>query len=293
MISVDVAVVGTPFLDLTFERLPRVPEVSEELLGTALHVGPGGAGMQAVALARLGMRVALVGPLGSDIGGGFLREVFQREGVDVVGEPQPGVTSTTALLSTPEGVAMATVLGEGEPTLDHVRAAGPGAVVTSLGRLHLAPAGTALYVVTGPLEVDRIDHPSLGELAGARAFMATSSEAAALAGAADPEDAARRVAAFGTTSVVTLGADGAIAADDSSVVRAAAPDVETVDATGAGDLFAAAYVWADLRGANLADRLAWACLYAGLSVRTPTALAGALYLDELLREGRDRGLIPP
>ena len=290
--SVDVAVVGTPFLDLTFERLPRLPRIGEELLGAALHAGPGGAGMQAVGLARLGLRVALVGPLGSDFGGGFLRAAFEREGVLVVGDDAAG-TSTTALLSTPEGVAMATVLEEGEPTVEQVRSTEPRTLVASLGRLHMAPPGAAVYAVTGSLEVDRVDRGALRALARVRAFVATRAEAAALTGRADPEEAARALSEMGTTGVVTIGAGGAVAVDGASVHRAAAPDVETVDATGAGDLFTAAFVWADLRGAALQERLAWACLYAGLSVRHPTALAGALRLDELLREGRDRGLSPP
>ena len=291
--NVDVAVVGTPFLDLTFERMPRLPGIGEELLGRALHVGPGGAGMQAVALARLGISVALVGPLGSDFGGAFLRDLLRREGVEVVGEPQPGATSTTALLSTPGGVAMATVLGDGEPSAEQVRAAGARAVLASLGRLHLAPEDTAVYAVTGQLEIHQFDRSTLDRLPGARAVVATAAEAAALTGIGDAERAALQLAAIGTVGVVTLGADGAMGAENAQVIRAAAPRVDAVDATGAGDLFAAAYVWADLRGASLPDRLAWACLYAGLSVREPTALAGALRLEELLREGTKRGLTAP
>jgi sugar/nucleoside kinase (ribokinase family) len=95
------------------------------------------------------------------------------------------------------------------------------------------------------------------------------------------------------TAVVTLGADGAIATEGDEVVRTGAPRVDVVDATGGGDLFVSAYVWADLRGAPLGHRLAWATLYATLSIREPTAFTGAVHLDELLSEGRARGLIPP
>lgn len=55
----------------------------------------------------------------------------------------------------------------------------------------------------------------------------------------------------------------------------------------------AAYVWADLNGAPLPDRVAWAGLYAGLSVRAPTELTGALGRDRFLEEGKERGLAAP
>jgi hypothetical protein len=52
-------------------------------------------------------------------------------------------------------------------------------------------------------------------------------------------------------------------------------------------------MWADLGGAPLRSRLAWATLYASLSVSAPTALEGALRLEALLAEGAARGLEPP
>jgi sugar/nucleoside kinase (ribokinase family) len=92
--------------------------------------------------------------------------------------------------------------------------------------------------------------------------------------------------------VVTLGPRGALAVENGREVRVDAPGVEAVDATGAGDLFLPAYVWADLNGLDVERRIEWAALYAGLSVRAPTAFAGAVRLDELLAEGAHRGLPP-
>jgi sugar/nucleoside kinase (ribokinase family) len=63
-VTVELAVVGSPFLDLTFEGLERVPEVGEELVARALHVGPGGTGMQAIGASRLGVATALVASIG-------------------------------------------------------------------------------------------------------------------------------------------------------------------------------------------------------------------------------------
>lgn len=109
----------------------------------------------------------------------------------------------------------------------------------------------------------------------------------------DPEGAARALAHHGTTAIVTIGSEGAAAASGDEVIRVPAPSVDAVDATGTGDLFVAAYVGSDLRGASLEDRLRWATLYAALSVREPTAFDGALRLEPFLGEGAARGLSPP
>ena len=66
-----------------------------------------------------------------------------------------------------------------------------------------------------------------------------------------------------------------------------------VDATGAGDLLVAAYIWSDLRGASAEDRLRWAVIYAGLSVTKPTAVAGAVDEATLIAEGAKLGLTAP
>jgi sugar/nucleoside kinase (ribokinase family) len=65
-----------------------------------------------------------------------------------------------------------------------------------------------------------------------------------------------------------------------------------VDTTGAGDLFAAALAWADLLGADAEVSLAWANLYAGLSVGAHTGTGGALRRERLIEEGERRGLPP-
>ena len=66
-----------------------------------------------------------------------------------------------------------------------------------------------------------------------------------------------------------------------------------VDSTGAGDLLVAAYIWAELRGADPAECLRWAVLYAGLALTTPTGVGGAVKEAELIELGVARGLAAP
>jgi sugar/nucleoside kinase (ribokinase family) len=291
-VTFDVAVVGSPFVDLTFVGLDRMPRAGEEIVARGLRVGPGGTGMQAIAATRLGLSTALVSPIGTDLGGKALREIFHEEGVTWIGS-EVDRSPTTAILSTPHGAAMATAPVEAEPSPADVARADPRAVVLSLGRLALRPPDARAYVTTGTLEVDAGVRPDDPSLDGARALILNEREALRMTSANDASEAARRLGGRGATVVVTLGTRGAVALEDASEARAPAPPVDVVDATGAGDVFVSAYVWADLAGLGLQARLAWACLYAALSVRAPTALDGAVRLEELLAEGERRGLPRP
>jgi sugar/nucleoside kinase (ribokinase family) len=90
-----------------------------------------------------------------------------------------------------------------------------------------------------------------------------------------------------------LGPDGAFAVvGDRPVAVDGVNAAAVVDTTGAGDLFAAALAWADLMGADPEVALAWANLYAGLSVGSHTGIGGAVTRDQLIAEGERRGLPP-
>ena len=290
MSTFDVAVVGAPFLDLTFAGLPRVPGPGEEVVARQLHVGPGGTGMQAIGAARLGLSTALVSPIGEDRAGEVLHRMLSAEGVEWIGR-RNGSTATTAILSTPDGSAMATAFDQTEPTAEDVATVGARAFVLSLGRLPLRPSCAIAYATTGGIELDAgVD---VGDVSfdGVRALIVNVREATRMTGTDDATSAARALADGIECVVVTLGPDGAVGFENGRSVRARAPDVDVVDTTGAGDLFVAAYVWADLRGLDAEARIAWASLYGGLSVRAPTAFEGAGSLEDLLAEGERRGLV--
>ncbi|MFE0513793.1 PfkB family carbohydrate kinase, partial [Streptomyces sp. NPDC058964] len=76
---------------------------------------------------------------------------------------------------------------------------------------------------------------------------------------APPEDWARLLLAGGPRSVVvTLGAEGALVADDRGVVRIPSAKVAAVDTTGAGDAFTAALAWRLGAGGSLAEAARYA-----------------------------------
>jgi sugar/nucleoside kinase (ribokinase family) len=157
----------------------------------------------------------------------------------------------------------------------------PRAVVASLDRLDVAPAGAALYAGAGQRDAERCAGRLPAGLAAARALLVNRVEARLLTGEADPSDAALALAETVRTAVVTCGAEGAVAAAGGALTTAAAPAVHAIDTTGAGDVFVAAYVWGDLEGLPLEERLRRAAVVAALSVRTSTGAGGAPTREEL------------
>ncbi|HJR96595.1 MAG TPA: PfkB family carbohydrate kinase, partial [Actinomycetota bacterium] len=246
--SIDVAVVGAPFLDIVFAGLPEPVTPGREVIARALHVGPGGTAMQAIAASREGATVALVAPRAGDFFAGLLETVVAAEGIRWIGPGAEG-TSVTAVLHTRDGTAMVTAAGREEPSPADVAEADPRAVVVSLGRRWLAPADASVYAVTGRVEIDA--GASLDAAAGAAALIVNDAEAAALTGHDDPEDAARRLADVAAIAIVTVGAAGAIAVAGGEVVRVRPSVASTGDATGAGDVFAGSFAASHVLGVPL------------------------------------------
>jgi sugar/nucleoside kinase (ribokinase family) len=289
--KVDVACGELAFVDLTFEGLDGLPGAGEERHARNFHRSPGGAAIVAIGAARLGLRAALCSPLGSDADGDMVRSALAANDVRWAGR-EVARTAVTAVLPADGERAMATFDPGEQVTAAELAAVAPRAVVLSLPRLDLAPADAALYATAGDAEARAEAAAPGARLEGARALIVNEREARLLTGLADAEQAARRLAERTPTAVVTLGPRGALAAGE-RLVHVPAARTPTIDTTGAGDLFTAAYVWADRLGAPLEERLRWAVLYAGLSVRVATAVAGAASEAALVAAGARVGLAPP
>jgi sugar/nucleoside kinase (ribokinase family) len=293
-VTVDLVCADPAFVDLTFVGLDALPAPGEERHSDDLLRSPGGAATVAIGAARLGLRTALASPLGDDAEGAFVREVLAREGV----QPPPRTaarTPVTAVLPHDGERAMVTFDPDERATAADVASFAPRAALTSLTRIDAIPADTELYVTAGDAEARALAGAPLPERAGAaRALLVNAREARLLAGAEHVADAALALAARAPRVVVTLGPGGALTVAGDHVVQVEGVEVrDVVDTTGAGDLFAAAYIWSDLSGATPEDCLRWACLAAALSVRVPTAGAGAQTIEQLAAAGSERGLALP
>jgi ribokinase len=165
-------------------------------------------------------------------------------------------------------------------------------VIVALNQLDLAPPGAHAYATCGDDDARAFAGRPPHDLGRARAVFVNRREALVLTGAGTPEDAAAQLGADAEIAVVTLGPDGAMAYADGVLVHAPGFEMDAVDTTGAGDLLCAAFVWADLAGADVETALRWAVLYGSLSVSVPTGAAGAVTLERLSEEANTRGLPP-
>jgi sugar/nucleoside kinase (ribokinase family) len=275
--------------------LEALPGPGDECFAGDLLRSPGGGAITAIGGARLGLKTVLASPVGDDIAGEFVRELLTAEGVEV-GPPRGRRTPTTVVMPVGGERAMVTVDPGVRATAADVARAEPRAVVANLELADLVPDGARGYLTCGDDDARAYAGGRLeGRLQATRALICDTREACILTGADSPREAARRLAELGPDSVVVnQGPDGAVAALDGRLIDVPAADVgRGVDPTGDRDLLAAAYAWADLRGAAPEDGLRWGILYAALSVLVPTGAAGAVSSEQLLEEGRRRGLAAP
>ena len=291
--SVDIACGELAFVDLTFPGLDALPAPGEERHAGDFLRSPGGGAITAIGAARLGLSAALVSPIGADAEGDFLRAALAAEGVRWAGR-KVARTAVTAVLPAAGDRAMATFDPGEQLTAEELAAVEPRAAVLSLPRLGLTPPDALLYATVG--DADARAGAGGGALPGidrAHALLVNEREARLLAGVEDAAQAARRLAEQAERVVVTLGPRGAMEVSRGEVFEARGLPCHAIDTTGAGDLFTAAYVWADLNGAGPVERLRWAVLYASLSVRVSTAVAGAATFSALAEAGARLGLAPP
>jgi sugar/nucleoside kinase (ribokinase family) len=288
-VAFDVVCAGAVYLDLTFEGLDGLPSPGEERWARDLRISPGGMANTAIGLARLGLRTAVAWPLGRDVAGAYLRAALEAEGVACAG-PSSARSSITAVMPFRDDRAMVSFEPPDTGRAEAVAQLAPRAVVALVDQIHLCPPGSLAYATTSHAHARTVQPWTVPAV---HALIANEQEAIGLSGAADAHSAACWLARQATTAVVTLGPDGALAVNGECLEHVPAPRGEVRDVTGAGDLFAAAYVWADLCGLGLRERLTWATLYATLSLSKVTAFAGAVGLSELYAAGRQLGLSPP
>ena len=287
--NVDAAVVlvfGSINVDVVVHT-PRLPAPGETLIGSTVDRLPGGKGAnQAVALARLGAIVSIVGAVGDDPDGAL--SVAALQGVDV---------TAVRTVDRPTGLALITVDRAGENTIVVVPGANELAVAPAPGgpaealvvqlELPLAVVAAAVAGACGLVVLNAAPAQPLPAalLAQVDVLVVNESEALVLSGAASVQDAlATLLHQVRRGVVVTLGAAGCLvgcgSGEAGAVVRVAGHTVPAVDTVGAGDAFVAALTWALLQGCDLPDAAVFGCA-AGAFTVTGVGARSSPSADEL------------
>jgi len=291
-----ITVFGSINMDLV-ATTPRLPKPGETVPGTGFTTAAGGKGAnQALAAKRAGAAVRMVGAVGRDEFAAPALDLLDKAGTDL---------SAVARVDGPTGTALILVGGDGENMIAVVPGAN-GTVSPDQARAALAETATRNILML-QLEVPVASVKAALESArahGVRTVLNTApliEEAAELAQLADiviaNETEFERLVGrdnlsadtredmlldmhrkTGQVLIITLGADGVVAAEGGTLHRTQGLKIEPVDTVGAGDTFCG-YLAASLdaglpfdkalRRAAVAGSLA--CLKAGAQPSIPTA----------------------
>ena len=284
-----ICVLGALHLDLTVD-VDRLPQAGDTIIGRGLEVTPGGKGAaQAVAAARLGAEVELIGVVGDDGRGSDLRMALLEEGVGLSGlvTEAGGETGVglRARLDNGDGASVVGLGANADMTEAQVRSAAEvleGAAIL-LAQLELSDevlrAGFELARAAGirtvlnaaprrdvsPELLGLVDVLVLNRKEGARLAHEELDEVS-------DTGLVRRLSALGPGLIVlTRGQDGALAFDGERCAESTGFTAELADSTAASDAFCGALATALAEEQRTDVALRFACAAAGLS----NAVAGA------------------
>jgi ribokinase len=297
-----IVVVGSINLDLV-AGADHIPRPGETVIGSSFRTFHGGKGAnQAVAAAKLGHPVSMVGNVGDDAFGAQLRQALEQAGVAVdCVRTVPG-SSGVALITTAAGGENNIVVVPGANGLlapPHLESAASTLREAGflLGQLEI-PLETVEYLAEFaerhqiPLMLDPAPARELSTKLLARIDWITPNETESqilLKSAIDKNDDASVIAAadqlleYGVQNVLLkLGSRGCLIAERGQGKRfIPAFKVNAVDTTAAGDAFNAAFAVGLLRGQGVAESARFACAAAAVSVSRHGAQPSLPTLDQV------------
>ena len=280
-----IAVVGSLNMDLVV-RVPRMPIPGETLIGHDFHVIPGGKGAnQAVAAARLGAQVTMIGRVGDDDFGRAQQRNLAQEGIGVTHvSVDPEEATGIALITLDAAGQNSIILAPGANmrlTVAHVEAA---AQTIADAEILICQLESPLEVVTRAIELARaqgvrvILNPAPARpldtalLHLVDYLIPNESETTLLTGIqvtdlSSAEKAAANLRERGVSTVIlTLGEQGALLANARGMIHVPGYSVEVVDTTAAGDAFVGGFAVALAEGQLLQEAVRFANAAGALAV---------------------------
>ena len=248
-----ITVIGSINLDL-IATVGRLPSPGETVPGTGFRSAPGGKGAnQALAARRAGSAVRMVGAVGRDAFAGEALSLLKEGGVELSLVAETAVPTGTALILVgADGenmiavvpgangeVGTAALAGLSVPQGEHVLLQHEIPLETVAAALKAARAVGAVSILnTAPFREE-----AAGFVADADYLVANETEfdlyarELGLSGVSREDKMAAYVRETERTVIVTLGADGVVAASPAGSLSIAAMKITPVDTVGAGDTF--------------------------------------------------------
>ncbi|HXF85561.1 MAG TPA: ribokinase [Anaerolineales bacterium] len=277
-----ILVAGSLNADLVV-RAPRFPQPGETLSGEDLQIIPGGKGAnQAVAAARLGAKVSMLGCVGKDRFGDFLLDTLKTNGVETSLVRRDDASTGTAIILVDANGQNSIVLSagaNGKVSPSDVEHASFATFSLLLLQLEI-PVPTVLSAARRAKEnnVRVILNPAPARelpaelITLADYLVPNESELALLSGMRvddipSAEKAARSLLSRGANQViVTLGDKGALLVNHTQTLHVKAYSVKAVDTTAAGDAFIGGMAYSLLQNKPLEEALRYGCACGALAV---------------------------
>ncbi len=282
--SVELLCVGHAAFDLTMFLPEFPPEDSKLEIRDMLESGGGPAANAAYLASLWGCSTAFAGLIGDDAFGKTIREEFQRVGTDIsMLESRPGQATPCSVIWVSGRTGSRTIVNRKAGTAVYQLP------VSSLQPLALVPPKCLLFdgheLVAARTALERFPHavsvldagsvrPGTLELAGKVDYVIASERfARQLLGVASLETEVSQMGALvkleslgSKNAVITLGKRGLIGRDNREFRRLAAFPAQTIDTTGAGDVFHGAFAHGVVTGLDYWPNLRRASMAAALSV---------------------------
>jgi sugar/nucleoside kinase (ribokinase family) len=303
----DLLVVGRPSVDVMFAGLEQWPELGNDIDATALGLCAGTSFNTPAAANRIGLRVAYVAVIGSDVWSDMVRAEFDAEGVPtefLVREDRPMPAVSVALnLDGDRGFVSHWGGGDVDDALatralEAIERADVRHLHAQLDDMPEVEAAAAARGMT--ISLDSFDGASWASpreldalLRHADVLLANEAEARAMTGAHDVEGALTALATHCACVVIRRGEEGAIGIAGGAIVSVPAEQVDVVDTTGAGDCFNAGFLAGWLGGLPIDSSLTLGVICGSRSVTDFGGYRGCPHEEAFRELAAARGVAVP
>ena len=288
----DVVGIGESSVDEIY-RLPAAPAPGAKMPIGSRRIRYGGQVATTLATcASFGLRATLVGTIGEDEHGSGVRRALEQRGVDTTHLIQRPARHRHALILVDERNGDRTVLWERDARLSLDASDVPRDVIANTRLLHVDDTDAAAAIEAAGIareagipvtsDIDHVDNRTDALLALVTHPIFAQGVPTALTGEANLERALRTLRRpHHQMLCVTLGAQGSMLLEGSQLYRVPAPAIQSVDTTGAGDVFRGAFICALLRGDRPYEILRFANGAAALSCTREGALDSVPTLQDV------------